>query len=489
MACCKGDEYGNWCDGVDIVWTDPETEDEYCLFHAPAEHKKIDEIEFNYTLNNRIALRHFSKTIDLRGLIANGPIQLYDLSTTTVLLDDSQFDASLNITKCKFNRLHLNNVHVKTDIQISDIQIREELQMSGCTAANIDILFSRIPSQLLFSNVKCSTATLEFMNLPTEINLHFLQCNSIHAVCSTPETRQKKIKYFSIQSSTLDAILSVTNFRFDPCFLHNLSTCNTTFIQCYFSQLIYNSKSLLNSTTFIGCALSKLFINPDALYYVHFFACTFPKARNGRYVISHSLSKSECENILHYHKIEELTPSALEELYRQLKKRAQQNENRIEASDWHYWEKHFAQKRLRLERDWGKFSITWLYHMLSGYGESVQRGATFLTVFLSSSALLGLFKFCGIYFSEPSHIQLVELTRPNGLGLFSSSGYLALKFVWTDFEWYKALQTTFDFIPLATKAPDTASVSLWRPLELFWQALITFQATLLGFALRNRYRR
>ena len=42
MACCIGAEHNEWCEDYDIVYVDAEGK-EYCIFHAPAEHKYVEK--------------------------------------------------------------------------------------------------------------------------------------------------------------------------------------------------------------------------------------------------------------------------------------------------------------------------------------------------------------------------------------------------------------------------------------------------------------
>lgn len=53
MACCKCEEH-KWDDPQPVVYTDSEDGKEYCLFHAPVEHKGVDVDEFNAQVFKRI---------------------------------------------------------------------------------------------------------------------------------------------------------------------------------------------------------------------------------------------------------------------------------------------------------------------------------------------------------------------------------------------------------------------------------------------------
>ncbi|MGE4292370.1 MAG: hypothetical protein AB7E32_09185 [Desulfovibrio sp.] len=58
MACCKCAKF-EWADPQEPIWTDPEDGKEYCVFHAPKEHKLDSESrplavdEFNALISER----------------------------------------------------------------------------------------------------------------------------------------------------------------------------------------------------------------------------------------------------------------------------------------------------------------------------------------------------------------------------------------------------------------------------------------------------
>ena len=53
MPCCKSKERPAWCGDEEVVYTDEDGK-EYCLFHAPKEHKGMSVEEFNERVFQRI---------------------------------------------------------------------------------------------------------------------------------------------------------------------------------------------------------------------------------------------------------------------------------------------------------------------------------------------------------------------------------------------------------------------------------------------------
>lgn len=83
MVCCKCSEL-KWEDPQEPVWTDPADGKEYCVFHAPKEHKQVREgrplsvDEFNALISERIQATVDSEEegarCDLRGVVFPGDI-------------------------------------------------------------------------------------------------------------------------------------------------------------------------------------------------------------------------------------------------------------------------------------------------------------------------------------------------------------------------------------------------------------------------------
>jgi hypothetical protein len=151
---------------------------------------------------------------------------------------------------------------------------------------------------------------------------------------------------------------------------------------------------------------------------------------------------------------------ACEELYRSMKQRAAEAHDQPQVSHWHYQEKRIALKR----GGNGIFEavMLWLYWATSGFGERALR---------AGCCLAGLTVLPLLLFSTAKLAATSVSFRPD---------YIAIAEVFTD--WQRAM-------PLS-KVPSGSLPSAWK-LWTFYvsQLLIALQATLFGFALRNRFRR
>lgn len=473
MACCKAIEFGGWCLTENTVWTD-EDGNEYCVYHAPKDKKGISSERFNNLIFDK--LDEDKSLINLTGTIFPDRIHISNKTLPRVVLSYSYFHGELVLSALRFkDRFEFNNCYFDKNVRLHAVTFEESMASQSCY----------FHSSLFIKETSCyEHLLLEFELAPSKLELALESANNVIVQGNNNDVISKA--FFEIKKANPSTLLRINKLDFhDIKFPYALvfpvwmDSCSLN----YFSSIQHN---LLYPITFSICTFEQIYLAPSTISNVNLFGCTYPTAL-GRPITS----DAACWEVITpapNQKKRVASAKELEELYRRLKKKEKNDEASLLTSAWHYWEKHFAQQRARIEADWGTFVILWLYHMLSSYGESVKRAAGILCLILFFSIALGILKYTGIYLTD-GNTESIILVNPNGLGFLTSKGYVALKFIWTNFSWHEALQSTFDFIPLATKAPDTKVVSLWRPLELFWQAVITFQATLLGFALRNRYRR
>jgi len=163
---------------------------------------------------------------------------------------------------------------------------------------------------------------------------------------------------------------------------------------------------------------------------------------------------------LHPDRTDNYMPKALEDLYRSLKLLAAEEHNMPMVSRWHFNEKMMALEQVPKARR--LFSMTWWYWLSSGFGEKPIRAfGTLLALVFIPLFILSL-------------LSLVDT------GITSSFDKQAVNAVFTD--WLRCF-------PLS-KAPKVSSIPAGR-LWFYWgaQVLISIQAALFGFALRNKFRR
>ena len=116
MGCCKCEEH-KWDDPQPVVYTDPEDDKEYCLFHAPAEHKGVSVDEFNERVSERI-----QATIDLEDEKA-----LCDFSGT-IFPGDMYFTPASTLPEISFN-----NVSFGEDVSFGEVSFRGSSLFSGAS--------------------------------------------------------------------------------------------------------------------------------------------------------------------------------------------------------------------------------------------------------------------------------------------------------------------------------------------------------------------
>ncbi|WP_291325285.1 hypothetical protein [Desulfovibrio sp. UCD-KL4C] len=161
------------------------------------------------------------------------------------------------------------------------------------------------------------------------------------------------------------------------------------------------------------------------------------------------------------------TFSELEEIFRRLKKSALTNLDQEQASDWHYKEKKFALKNsfINIFKSFSNVIKTiylFLYYFLSGFGEKPFR------------ALL---------------VLLVAVVLPIGISYLWGPSYQSKYFSWES-NHITLVSRWLWYLPFINSQIEGARITDWN---YFWKGvfhlLITIQAALFAFALRNKLRR
>ncbi|MGE4424510.1 MAG: pentapeptide repeat-containing protein [Pseudodesulfovibrio sp.] len=96
MPCCMCEEY-EWEDPQEVVYTDPEDGKEYCLFHAPVEHKGVSVDEFNAKVVERVQaacnLEDGKRICSMVGTVFPGDIAF----------DDGQVFPGIDFSRARFS--------------------------------------------------------------------------------------------------------------------------------------------------------------------------------------------------------------------------------------------------------------------------------------------------------------------------------------------------------------------------------------------------
>lgn len=508
MACCVGKKYDNWCEDEDPIYKDSDG-NEYCIFHAPAELKGMGWKEFNSLVRKRLQNKFYQKDIDLRG---------------TIFLDEIMFSSS-NLPLFKENKKHpnINLSHSKfaNDLLIKNIDLYGELDLSNCTfygrtrilnayferkltltnsAFYNHITFQEAQFQSIFvsehlfinnnslSILNCTfehSFILKLATNPSTLRLNFTICHDVAVITENLTVPVKAVR-IRIQKPLIDTVVTLQGLFFKKIILPKTLIFPIFFSKClvgYFSSGVNHFKTAL---TFSTCKFQEIYLTTHNIQDINFCGCSFPLTSEKRIITSDAAPYIDIPTQQPTERVPK-TFHYLEDLYRKLKQQAQTQESGMESSDWHYWEKFFAQKRLQENDDKLNSIILWWYHLLSGYGESVKRASLIMLLILLCTLPLAIARDSCLFYSDNSdQIKVLEKSTITAQGYHWKSSYLSFPDgAWDNFKFKSAL----DFIPLATLTPTSKDASLWRLVEIAWQILITFQATLLGFALRNRYRR
>lgn len=438
MGCCKGAEYGNWCDGVEIVWKDPETHKEYCLFHAPAERKIEYETVFNERLDEIIhdSIKNKDSCCLISGAIIPSEIVLSNFTFFSLSFEDTVFKKNVTI----------ENITIENYLEAPGARFESNLKFKNCGALGSLFLDNTLISTTL-SVIDCDEIrgiSLQSDTLPQEL---IIGSNVLGGLDVSSRYSHPSINInIYIKTHSPSCYLKFKNITIQSLTPSCSFLSPVTFTNCTFHVLKLNNFDFIKGCFFTNCKFDKLYLAPSQVDSIDFFSCQFPHLK--KRVITSDAFSTKFPDVLY-------RDAYCEELYRKLKQKMQHEENRRLASDWHYWEKYFCEKRLFTEGTFFEWFILWAYRNLSDYGESVGRASTWLLFFILFSFILGAIWPTSTAIETSTINQLANNALP--------------------------------YVPLGASPPK--DIGIMRFLQIFWQVLITFQATLLGFALRNRYRR
>jgi hypothetical protein len=426
MPCCKAQEFGNWCEEAPLVdWRDKEGK-EYCLFHAPAEHKNITTEEFN-----QLVFVQIDKAInEERECKLSGTIFIDDINFSRYNEDRPLPDINLN------NAFFPKMVSFQST-HFSDYAWFRDVKFQGWT----DFRLAE------FKGPRVSLESAKFYKLVQFNGAKFYK-NENNGSNEFPET------YFN-----------GTEFHGDAEFRETVFYTYVTFKAARFKQAADFHKTTFNDQAdFLNLEiemklrmeevdLSKLSFLDTDLRKVHFINCTFPKEKsrapfNSRREILFDEEQLKALNAEEFIRRAE----KVETLYRQMKQKAQEEHDMYAYSFLHYSEKEIMWRRTRLIKSPFRWFVLWAYRLFSGFGEDPLKAFGFLLLFVLLSGWL--------------------ISSNGGPECFEQLAAATLKHL--------------AFIKPGLEIPDTfggmATVFVTR-------ILVPIQAALFGFALRNRFRR
>ncbi len=540
MGCCVGANHSNWCEKYGIVYIDAEGK-EYCIFHAPADCKFVelyderdggdkpdlmDAKHFNGLVFERIdavieagvdeerdewdLTQVFMKIWNPRCNFSN-TIFPFDISflkysskrthyIPTINFTDSQFEKRADFSNACFSGIaYFNGSHFKGPANFNDSQFEGEAHFSHTVFyMSTDFLgtifgrstlfeFAEFHEQTIFEGSK--SPKINFRNASALQKIHLNKTTFSDATFDQMEFMH--FVFFNDSSFTKQTSFKGTIFHDYSNFELTKFQGGADFHLAFFKEWAYFRKASFDKeTTFAGAIskesillesvdLSNLKFAETNIESFKFTECTWPRKKNGRRAIADEISPIDSENGLSFTK--------LEERYRRLKKVARVNNDEMQASTWHYNEKEMLRKKMREENGPGiieklgtktcellpcnieiaktKFSklieiseqtrtpflrfINTAYWIVSGYGEEPLRAGVWLLIFIFGAMLLAIF------------------------GPDSTSSDFSTRWMW--------------YMPLIKV--NLKADGLHYLLKGLSVTLITLQAALFGFALRNKLRR
>ncbi len=507
MRCCVADDYG-WCDEVDILVTH-EGED-YCIFHAPAEcEEKLakwdnsfvfrlirKESEQNASCN--LSGTVFPLRINFREFGQSNKLPHIDFSSTffaeRVFFRRVVFGGYVDFKDAVFNKAaHFDTTIFAGRGSFSDTRFKADAIFKNSTFSEYadfsDVFFDKYTiflgstfdkaadfTKAIFGQEASESGT-NFSGATFGVDAFFENsifngdanfCDStFRAGADFSGVKFKKDANF--ESATF-----VASSFFSPAFFSTVSFTETKFeVTAYFSQAVFVAGNFQNCHVggrleFDRADLRGLSLLGSPIESFRFISCDWPTTNTRNVVYDarevkgrgyFSINNVDKSKLAPFDDLTDVPkPKHLEDLFRRLKKVAKDESDEMMASDWHYNEKEMQQRRLSTSNKGLKWSkkawrtiflqgLLKAYKWVSGYGEDPLRAA---------------FCFLGLITIPLFFNGLVTPTPFPG-----------------EFNHY---------LPLVKSSIPASVISAPR-LAAFWQLIITIQAALFAFALRNKFRR
>ncbi|WP_419783319.1 pentapeptide repeat-containing protein [Maridesulfovibrio sp.] len=455
MPCCVcGAEF--WDDNQNPLITDIEG-DEYCILHAPIEYK--DHEDLMNVVWERINCV-FEKNLDK-------PQDEYETCSLdyTVFGEFSDFCGlkfpKTNFYKAIFSVVDFSGSEFCSDMGFEFAVFKSQACFIGAEVrdgGSLDYSYCVFQDEAIFQSAVFD-GYVSFFRTTFEKNAEFTYSKQNMTPLSPTITFREAMfieasLFLSVDYKSITCF-DRTHFCAESDFTKS-KFGGVSFRNCIFEEQAVFDRVDLRRTQLIGAPVEK----------IRFIACVWPIYKNKRIVFDSGVSFRGRG----YFRIENIGPIGLQpkgpppeqlaDLFRRLKKVAQQEQDQTLASDFHYGEKEMRRmKALELSSgdggklsEFGVYALLSIYKLCSGYGEAPFRALFALVFFI----FLPFAVVCGFDFAIP-----VAGPFPNWI----------------------------HFIPLV-KLPSLEKVSnISILLMITSQVVISLQAALAGFALRNRFRR
>lgn len=484
MHCCVADKYNYWChDAEAFIEYNGKA---YCIFHAPLDSKQKLEKWDNKLIYDRInaGKNCFSGTIfpisiNWPSKNINGSNKIYNnLDLSFSFFKENVVFRNINFTGVT----KIVNVVFNEKVSFSDTYFQgEAIFMASEFYDEALFLYLRFNGRALFSHALFKSS-VAFLGSVFSKEAYF--CRSFFgdkssftgAVFRGAADFRLSVwdgksffinTQFDSRSTFEKASFGIVEFS-SASFVKPAFFCLTTFSKANFSEVLVEENIIfdradLQSVSFLGSPIENF----------RFISCLWPKTKSRNIVFDARKVNKRGYFPLNNKKSDiplDEVPEAihLEDLFRRLKKIAKNENDEIMASDWHYNEKEMLRLRLAESND----SFTWKQCCKNFFALELKKTGKWWNDFFLYEAT-SLYKTLSGYGEEPLRalICLVILVL-----------LPALPWVFPGDMMY--------YIPLSKARPDVSEFfELTRLWMILWQIIITIQAGLFGFSLRNKFRR
>lgn len=388
------------------------------------------------------------------------------------------------------NRVQFRSEAILTDSKLGtrscfqETQFRADAYFSGTSLGETHFNDSESRKKIYFDDAYFNSADFELMELkgPAAFNgAHFNNRTSFKNCIFSDYTNFEQSSFKNYTSFKYAHFKEWTYFK------------NVIFEgEIEFAGAISKETILIESTKLFNLKLSETNIES-----FQFTECTWPTI-DGRKAIYDEIQALESDQTPDYLK--------LEEIYRRLQKIARQNNDEVQTSAWHYKEKDMSRKRLSHVSLFPLIIIATLALAMTMCINQILKSnalnsSSFITCLILASSPF-LLAYDEYKTNQKSHkwfpkIYLNIYRAISGYGEEPLRAFLCLiLFIVTAFFMPTDLLTHYKFAAITTAAQylpiikiSSEPLSLATLAQALWRLLITIQAALFAFALRNKLRR
>lgn len=547
LKCCVADKHDNWCSDVDQKLYVRHEKQTYCLFHAPSE---SEEKQLMWDNNRHVfalidQAKADEKVCNLSG--TNFPIGIWfeqyitEKELPPINFLHSEFNGYAGFSKTTFSEeTNFSHTTFRKEANFSDTIFRGDTEFL-CSTFIDEADFSEAAFdgggnffKVKFGeDVRFSQATFggdanfyltKFIKGAIFFTAHFSgdanfrratfrgDVNLVHAMFGGGSTFYgvtfSGYAAFPLATFKGNVDFSDTTFSKGPDFFNAIFIGHLMFTNASFEQSFYFKPKVLSKSSFGFCKpheniefhqadLRKMPLLNTPINKFRFVSCQWPKSHGRNTVYDARRVNDQGYFELTNTKTPEPhegdnppNPGVLEDLFQQLKKNAKADNNEMLVSDWHYGEKEMQRLKLQKEIE----ADSWVDSWTKAWGQMT--GRSFLEndqrqwwrSFFLYQMITAYKKFSG-YSEEPlrGFLWLVGFLLLPILMQIPESILVYIPFL-PSWELFPGDATYY--IPLTKQKASLIDHWLITRLYMtFWQVMISVQAALFGFALRNRLRR